>query len=240
MSVNAIVPLTNVGLLATAVENVMNRPPELPGVAVMYGFSGLGKSLSAAYTANLHRAYYLQCRESFTRKAFVQAMLREMGITPMKTLNEMIDQVAEQLSRSGRPLIIDDVQYVIEKSAANIITDLYEASQGTLVLIGEEHVPTAMSKRLERLHNRVLEWVPAQEASLDDVQLLAEKSYPDIEIDADLLERVNTRVRGCLRRVAVNLYQIHSEALANGWSRVDLATWGDRDIHTGQAPARRG
>ncbi|AXY41628.1 ATP-binding protein [Halomonas sp. JS92-SW72] len=240
MSVNTIVPLTNVGLLATAVENVMNRPPELPGVAVMYGFSGLGKSLAAAYTANLHRAYYLQCRESFTRKAFVQAMLREMGITPMKTLNEMIDQVAEQLSRSGRPLIIDDVQYVIEKSAANIITDLYEASQGTLVLIGEEHVPTAMSKRLERLHNRVLEWVPAQEATLDDVRLLAEKSYPDIEIGVDLLERVNTRVRGCLRRVAVNLYQIHSEALANGWAHVDLATWGDRDIHTGQAPARRG
>lgn len=240
MSVNTIVPLTNVGLLATAVENVMNRPPELPGVAVMYGFSGLGKSLAAAYTANLHRAYYLQCRESFTRKAFVQAMLREMGITPMKTLNEMIDQVAEQLSRSGRPLIIDDVQYVIEKSAANIITDLYEASQGTLVLIGEEHVPTAMSKRLERLHNRVLEWVPAQEATLDDVRLLAEKSYPDIEIAGDLLETVNRRVKGCLRRVAVNLYQIHSEALANGWGCVDLATWGDRDIHTGQAPARRG
>lgn len=240
MSVNSIVPLTNVALLASAVENVMNRPPELPGIAVMYGFSGLGKSLAAASVANAHRAYYLQCRESFTKKALVQAMLREMGITPMKTLNEMIDQVAEQLSRSGRPLIVDDVQYVIEKSAANVLTDLYEASQGTLVLIGEEHVPTAMSKRLERLHNRVLEWVPAQEATLDDVRLLARRSYPDIEIDDDLLGRVNTRVRGCLRRVAVNLYQIHCEAMANGWNRVDLATWGERDIHTGQAPARRG
>ncbi|KGE77672.1 AAA family ATPase [Halomonas salina] len=240
MSVNTIVPLTNVGLLASAVENVTNRPPELPGIAVMYGFSGYGKSLAAAYTANLHRAYYLQCRESFTKKAFVQAMLREMGITPTKTLNDMIDQVAEQLSRSGRPLIIDDVQYILEKAAANLITDLYEASQGTLILIGEEHVPTAMSRRLERLHNRVLEWVPAQPASLDDVSLLAAKSYPEIEIDDDLLEMVNTRVGGCLRRVAVNLYQIHAEALANGWTLVGLKEWGDREIHTGQAPARRG
>ena len=66
--------------------------------------------------------------------------------------------------------------------------------------------------RLERLHNRVLEWVPAQAASLDDVRALADKSYPDIEIDDDLLEAVNDRVKGCLRRVAVNLYQIHSEA----------------------------
>lgn len=239
MSVNTIVPLTNVGLLAHAVESAANRPPELPGLVVMYGPSGYGKSLAAAYAANLHRAYYVECRESWTKKAFLVAILREMGIIPMKTLSEMVDQVAEQLSRSARPLIVDDVQYVIDKAAANVLTDIYNASQGTLILIGEERVPTSMA-RLERLHNRVLEWVPAQKASLDDVRELASRSYPDVDMDDDLLQAVNDRVRGCLRRVAVNLYRIHSEALANGWERVDLDTWGERTIHTGQPPARRG
>ena len=233
MSVNTIVPLTNVGLLAAAVESAANRPPELPGLVVMYGPSGYGKSLAAAYAANLHRAYYVECRESWTKKAFVVAVLREMGIIPMKTLSEMVDQIAEQLSRSGRPLIVDDVQYVIDKAAANVLTDIYNASQGTLILIGEERVPASMA-RLERLHNRVLEWVPAQAASLDDVRALADKSYPD------LLQAVNDRVKGCLRRVAVNLYQIHSEATANGWQMVGLREWGEREIHTGQPPARRG
>ncbi|MBB3231738.1 AAA family ATPase [Halomonas stenophila] len=239
MSVNTIVPLTNVGLLAQAVESAASRPPELPGLVVMYGPSGYGKSLAAARSANLHRAYYVECRESWTKKAFLTAILREMGIIPTRTLSEMVDQVAEQLSRSGRPLIVDDVQYVIDKAAANVLTDIYNASQGTLILIGEERVPASMA-RLERLHNRVLEWVPAQPANLDDVRQLAESSYPDLEIDDDLLDTVVARVRGCLRRVAVNLYQIHSEALANGWNRVDLDTWGDREIHTGQPPARRG
>ena len=239
MSVNTIVPLTNVGLLAAAVESAANRPPELPGLVVMYGPSGYGKSLAAAYAANLHRAYYVECRESWTKNAFVVAVLREMGIIPMKTLSEMVDQIAEQLSRSGRPLIVDDVQYVIDKAAANVLTDIYNASQGTLILIGEERVPASMA-RLERLHNRVLEWVPAQAASLDDVRALADKSYPDIEIEDDLLEAVNDRVKGCLRRVAVNLYQIHSEATANGWTMVGLREWGEREIHTGQPPARRG
>jgi len=238
MSVNTIVPLSNVGLLARAVESAANRPAELPGLVVMYGPSGYGKSLAAAYAANLHRAYYVECRESWTKKAFLTAILREMGIIPTKTLSEMVDQVAEQLSRSGRPIIIDDVQYVIDKSAANVLTDIYNASQGTLILIGEERVPASMA-RLERLHNRVLEWVPAQAASLDDVQALAEASYPDVEMADDLLEVVRTRVKGCLRRVAVNLYRIHSEALANNWGRVDVATWGERAIHTGQPPTRR-
>lgn len=238
MSVNTIVPLTNVGLLAQAVESATNRPPELPGLVVMYGPSGYGKSLAAAYAANLHRAYYVECRESWTKKAFLIAILREMGIIPMKTLSEMVDQVAEQLSRSGRPIIIDDVQYVIDKTAANVLTDIYNASQGTLILIGEERVPASMA-RLERLHNRVLEWVPAQAASLGDVIELAQSSYPDVEMDEGLLDEVRKRVKGCLRRIAVNLYRIHSEALANNWKYVDLDTWGERTIHTGQPPARR-
>lgn len=239
MSVNTIVPLTNVGLLTAAVASAAHRPPELPGLVVMYGPSGYGKSLAAARAANLHRAYYVESRESWTKKAFLIAILREMGVIPMKTLSEMVDQVAEQLSRSGRPLIVDDVQYIIDKSAANVLTDIYNASQGTLILIGEERVPASMA-RLERLHNRVLEWVPAQPASLDDVRALAQSSYPDVQIADDLLGTVNDRVKGCLRRVAVNLYQIHCEALANGWESVDLTTWGKRQIHTGQPPARRG
>ncbi len=239
MSVNTIAPLTNVGLLANAVESAASRPAELPGLVVMYGPSGYGKSQAAAFSANLHRAYYVECRESWTKKAFLIAILRDMGIIPAKTLSEMVDQVAEQLSRSGRPLIVDDVQYVIDKAAANVLTDIYNASQGTLILIGEERVPASMA-RLERLHNRVLEWVPAQAASHEDVEQLAARSYPNLEIAPDLLATVCDGVRGCLRRVAVNLYQINAEATANGWDRVDLALWGDRGIHTGQPPARRG
>ncbi|OLO06847.1 DNA transposition protein [Salinicola sp. MH3R3-1] len=238
MSVNTIVPLTNVALLAAAIERAASRPTGLPGLVVMYGPSGYGKSLAASYSANQHRAYYVECRESWTKKAFLLAILREIGVIPAKTISEMVDQIAEQLSRSGRPLIVDDVQYVIDKAAANVLTDLYNASEGTIILIGEERVPASMG-RLERLHNRVLEWVPAEAASLDDVRALAKRSYSDVKIEDDLLTVVNDRVRGCLRRVAVNLYQIHQEALANGWERVDAATWGDREIHTGQPPARR-
>lgn len=238
MSVNTIVPLTNVALLAEALERAVNRPQALPGLVVFYGPSGYGKSVAAAQSANAHRAYYVECRESWTKKAFLQAVLREMGVVAHKTISAMVDQVAEQLSLSGRPLIVDDVQYVIDKAAANVLTDIYNASSGTLVLIGEERVPASMM-RLERLHNRVLEWVPAEAASIDDVIELANRSYADIDIDIGLLEEINKRTRGCLRRIAVNLYQVHIEALANGWDHVDLATWGDRAIHTGMPPARR-
>lgn len=240
MSVSKIVALTNVGLLASAIERAQSRPMGLPGLVAMYGASGLGKSVGAAFAANRYRAYYVECRDTWSKKAFLQAILREMSVLPGRTLSDMVDQVAEQLSRSGRPLIIDDVQYLLDKAVANVLTDIYNASQGTLVLIGEERVPTSLAK-LERLHNRVLEWVPAQPATLEDMQALATASYPKLQIEDALLEDLRKAVHGCLRRVAVNLYRIYSEAEAIGLDAVDLQQWKQlgRGWFTGEAPARR-
>lgn len=224
MSASKIIPLTNVGLLAGAIDRAMQRPIGLPGLVVMYGPSGLGKSVAAACSATQHRAYYVECRNTWTKKAFLLAILREMAISPAVTLSEMVDQVAEQLSLSGRPLIVDDVQYLLDKAIANILTDIYNASQGTIVLIGEKGVPASMAK-LERLHNRVLEWVPAQAATLADVKRLASSSYPGLEMADDLLADLVKNVKGCLRRIAVNLYRVNNECTARGLRAVSLADW---------------
>lgn len=239
MSGYKIIPLTNVGLLASAIERAQTRPQGLPGLIVMYGASGLGKTVGAAFAANIYRGYYVECRDTWTKKAFLSAILREMGIPPGRTMAEMAEQVADQLSRSARPLIVDDVQYLLDKAAANVLTDIYNASHGTIVLIGEERVPASMAKK-ERLHNRVLEWVPAQPATLEDMRLLATNSYPKLQIHDDLLEDLRRAVRGCLRRIVVNLYHVYSEASAMCLDSVDLALWGKRGWFTGDAPTRRG
>lgn len=238
MSVTKIVPLTNVGLLAGAMNRAQSRPSGLPGLVAMYGPSGLGKSAAAAFAANMHRAYYVECRDTWSKKAFLQSVLLEMSVQSSRTMSEMVDQIAVQLSASGRPLIIDDVQYLLDKAVANVLTDIYNASQGTIVIIGEERVPSSLAK-LERLHNRVLEWVPAQPATIDDLKQLATSSYPKLTIADDLLEDLNRATKGCLRRAAVNLYRIQSEASAMMRDNIDLAAWGKRGWDNGEAPARR-
>ncbi|UZD92720.1 ATP-binding protein [Pseudomonas corrugata] len=238
MSVTKIVPLTNVGLLSGAMSRAQARPAGLPGLLVMYGPSGYGKSAAAAFAANQHRCYYTECRDTWSKKAFLAAILRDMSILPSRTLSEMVDQIAVQLSTSRRPLIVDDVQYLLDKATANVLTDIHNASEGTVVLIGEERVPSSL-QRLERLHNRVLEWIPAQPATIDDIRQLAIETYPGMKFGEDLLDDLRTATRGCLRRVAVNLHKVQSEAAAMMIDFVDLAAWGKRSWFTGEAPVRR-
>lgn len=238
MSATKIAPLTNVGLIASAIEKSLARPKNLPGLVVMYGASGLGKTVGATFAANVYRAYYIECRDTWTKKAFLTAVLREMTVMPSRTTSEMVDQIADQLSRSGRPLIIDDAQYLLDKAAANVLTDIYNSSRATIILIGEERIPASLAK-LERLHNRVLEWVPAQPASKDDIRTLTQQSYPELRFDDDLLESLRLTVRGCLRRVVVNLHRVFSEAQTQGWSSVSLSQWGQRGWFTGEPPLRK-
>lgn len=234
----AIAPLQNVMLVWQALDRALQRPEHLPGMVAVYGPSGVGKSMAAAWSANKARAYYVELRSTWTKKAMIEAMCREMGMPPARTIYEGVDQVAEQLALSGRPLIVDEADYLVKKSNVEMIRDIYESSHGTVLLIGEENLPQKLG-RWERFHNRVLDWVPAQLCSLDDARGLA-SVYAQIQIADDLLEAVIRQSHGITRRVAVNLDRINHTATAEGWREVTLAQWGKRGFYTGQAPVRGG
>ena len=230
--------LRNVRLCAVLLQRAMERPAHLPGMVCFYGPSGWGKSFSAAYSANKHRAYYVECKSSWTKKALLGAILNEMGLPQTGTLYEMTDMIAEQLVLSQRPLIIDEMDHIVDKKAVEIIRDVYEGSNAPILMIGEEMLPAKL-RRWERFHNRMLAWQPAQPADLDDARQLARIYCDKVKVADDLLDMFVKATRGCTRRICVNLYQAETLGVATGLERIDMKTWGDRPIYTGDAPKRR-
>lgn len=237
--VNTVAPLANVAICVSAMERAMNRSPHLPGMVTFYGPSGYGKSTAATYTAHKHRAYYVQCMSAWTKKSFLSHVLIEMRIAPGRTIPDMTLQVAEQLALSDRPLIIDEMDHLAEKKVVEIVRDIYEASGGAaILLIGEETLPIKLRK-WERFHGRMLDWVPAQEADFSDAQHLHQLYCHKVTIADDLIKKVSDLARGSVRRICVNLDRIEKEAAAEGLHEMDLATWGTRELYTGEAPRRR-
>ena len=231
-------PLANVGLTLAALGGAVNRPAHLPGLVVLYGPSGLGKSTAACLAATQLRAYYVQAKSSWTRKAVYQSILKDMGVKAERTLYDMEDQVATQLAASGRPLIIDEADHLVAKGCIEIVRDIYEASNAAILLIGEEHLPSGL-ERWERIHNRVLEWVPAQYADMDDASALRGLYCDKVSIADDLLEHIHLASKGVVRRICVNLERVQQHALTLGKREISLAEWGDSPLYTGEAPRRR-
>lgn len=234
-----VAPLTNVSITTNAIRDAQGRAQGLPGLVVLHGPSGWGKSTAAGYAAVQTRAYYVQCQTLWARSDFIAAVSREMGLAVKGTVARMADAIAEQLTLSGRPLIIDEAHVMVERATgAGAIKDLHDATAGTILLIGEEMLPQSMT-RYERLHGRVLEWVSAQPCCLADAAALCRIYAPGVRVADDLLRDLVTKAKGSVRRVAVNLDRIRSEARKLGWESVTRAQWGERSIYTGEPPARR-
>lgn len=230
--------LQNVMLCSRIMERAINREPNLPGIVAFTGPSGYGKSMAASYCANKFNGFYVECRSYFTRKSFAEAILTEMGIRPARTLAGMMNQAAEQLDLSQRPLIIDEGDYLVDNKTINLLRDLHEAGRTSILLIGEENMPRNLL-RLERFHNRVLVWELAQPSNNDDTRKLAAHYCPGIEVDADLLNRVREVSRGVARRICVNLDMIRDHCQKHGLRKIDLDGWGKRALYSGDAPQRR-
>jgi len=233
-----IAQIHNLELVRTAAERLAGRTAGLPGMAALYGPAGYGKTTAALAIANENRAYFVQMRSAWGRKALLEKVLLEMGAKPHGTIPQMLDQVCEQLATSGRMLMIDEFDYCIRNdSMIELVRDIYEGSQATLLLLGEEMLPQKL-KRWERFHSRILSWIPAQPVSVADAGALVPIYCPGLHVAGDLLEHLVRVSGGSVRRVSVNLATIHEAASVEGWDSVDRKAWGERPIYTGDAPRR--
>lgn len=229
--------IQNLTLVRTALESLNGRAAGLPGLGVLYGPAGWGKTTALVAVANASRAYYVQMRSVWGRKALLEKILFEMGLKSHGTIARMLDDICTQLASSRRPLIIDEFDFALRgDSMVELVRDIYEGSQAPMMLCGEELLPRKLA-RWERFHSRVLAWMPAAPVSLADARELA-PVYCATPCDDDYLGLLVEKSAGSVRRIAVNLARAAEIAAAEGWRKIDRKSWGDTPLYTGHAPAR--
>lgn len=233
----SIAQLRNVALFAEAMTAAIMRPAHLPGLLAFHGPSGYGKTFAATYGANVHRAFYVEARSSWTKRALCMAILREIGVEPRQRVYEMQEQIAAALATSQRPLILDEADHVLAAGAIEIIRDIHESSGCVVALIGEERLPQKLAK-WERVHGRMLDWVGAQPSDLREVGLLADIYCGGIELDPKLQAAVLQASNASVRRICVNLSLLAELAQTKGLTRMSTKDW-SRDFFTGSAPSPR-
>ena len=231
--------LANVSRTMEAAMRISERAAHLPGLAVAYGPSGFGKSVAATVTMLQQNAVYVECRSSWTKRDLVEAIAIELGITPLKRVSKTVEAVGEELARSRRLVIIDEADILVDKGHIEMVREIHMTSDAPIMLIGEEALPAKL-RRYERIHNRILEWVPFARASLEDARALASIYGRGVTFADDLLDRIVRECAGRVRRIVVNMDGIRSAAIREGADVATLDWWGDRPLYTGEAPSREG
>jgi DNA transposition AAA+ family ATPase len=234
----SVAPLRNVASMMTLIDRVRDRAFGLPGMATFYGPSGFGKSTAATYAMNFYEACYIEVGPLWRSKQLLAAIAHELALKPARTAADIFEQVAEQLARAQRPLLIDEADRLVRDDMVEVVRGLYESSNVPVILIGEEELPQKLMK-WERVHGRMMDWVAAQPAEMADVTQLAAIYAGGIEIKEDLKLRLLKESGGSLRRVSTNLSHVKETAITLGLTKVGISEWGARPFFRGEAPPPR-
>lgn len=235
---NNVAGLRNVTSLSYLVDRVENRGGTLPGMACFYGPSGWGKTTAAGYCANRHDCHLVEMKSTWRTKKFLEAVATEISIRPAKVIADIMDQIAERLSRTGRTLLIDEADKLLSGNMIELVRDIYESSKVGVILIGEENLPQDL-RRIERVHGRMLDWVGAQPGTAQDLEQLIAAYAPGIKIADDLKAQILAAAGPSIRRMCVNISTVAERAKTVGKDEIGMADLGKVTFFTGEAPAPR-
>lgn len=238
--VGGIAAIATLDVVQATLEQLATRRQGVPGIGVLYGPSGWGKTFATNSLANESRAYYVQMLSAWRSKDLLTKILAEMGVAHKTgTVSKLLDLVTGQLSASRRTLIIDEFDHAAKSdSLIELTRDIYEGSQGSLLLVGEELLPRKL-EAWERFHSRVSAWAPAQRVSYDDAEKLAPIYCPDVELTAEVLEKLVAISKGSVRRVVTCLTAIHQHSQLYALDQIGIAELATIALPSDRAPERR-
>lgn len=237
--VNGPIALKNVAAFMAMTARLIDRSPHLPGIAVCHGPSGYGKTYASIFAQNKTRAVRVEVGDSWTRSTLLKSILFECGVEPRGTVAGMAEKVKIELGNDlRRPLLIDEADKLVDKGFIELVREIQEHSGAPVILIGEEKLASKI-ERVERVCNRVLDWMPAQPCDREDTEQLAKAFCAGIAIAPDLLDEIRRQSQGRARRIVVNLARVQELARNKGTKEMDRAAWGRAEFFTSKAPKAR-
>lgn len=220
-----IVPIKNVSRLLDASEALINRPIGMPGIGLMHGRSGFGKTTAATWMVNQCHGVYVRAIATSTPASMLSAIMRELDIEVRGSTNaDKVEAIVHKLADTQRPLFIDEADYIVEsKRLTETLRDIHDLSTMPVILIGMDSIKRKLQER-EQFTGRIAQWVEFQPADIQDCRLLAD-GMCEVRVSDDLLERLHKAASGSVRLITVGLGRIEQFARARGLDSLCNAEW---------------
>lgn len=231
--------LTNMRLAMEAMVRLDDPREGVERMGVLFGYSGWGKTMAAAYTCDKYDGIFLTANRTWTPGVMLKLLARELGIEHLeRTAADRLDQITAALNNYRRPVVIDEFDQVEHCKWIELIRTIYDQTKVPFLLVGEESLPAKLQRR-RQFHNRIRVHMPAQPCSLPDALVLRDHYCQQAHIAEDLVAAIVSTCNGVTRYIANNLIEAESEALKRQKSTITLADWGDLPIQSGQVQTRR-
>ncbi len=222
-----------------ALAYLLGRPVDhQPGLGMIYGHPGLGKTQFSQRTCILNQYIYYSAKKSDSPKSFIASLSYELMlryrpaenprlIGSRSTLfNICVDILNHETMAPSMPVIfIDEVDNIIHKPHEEIVgmlRDIVDATAAVVMLVGMQDLRQKIVKLNAHYYNRVVYFCEFKRLEASDIRLLI-RDLCEVTLDSTIQKTIIDESKGDARKVIKQIRLYEETAQRNGLHKLTAA-----------------
>ena len=214
------VKTTNVKNFIGLVENLINKPKNIPKMGLVYGEPGLGKSQTALWLACKYDAIYLRATNLMTGRWLLEEMVKELDEIPRFLTSDNFNIVVKKLKQKPQVIFIDEIDYLMNNyKTIETLRDIHDETGCPIIFIGMGLAHRKL-ERYKHLYDRFSEILKFETFGVDDLSQIIGK-LSEITFTPDAIEYSHTKYNR-FRQIVQLINQMETFVKDNNLAEINM------------------
>ena len=186
------VKTNNVRNFIGLIENLQNKPKNIPKMGLVYGEPGLGKSQTALWLACKYDGIYIRASNLMTSRWLIEEIVREMDELPRYLTSDNFNVVISKLSQKPKIIFVDEIDYLMNNyKSVETLRDIHDKTDCPIVFVGMGLAHRKL-ERYKHLYDRFSEIVKFETFGVNDIgQIIGQLS--EVTFTPDSIEYIHKK-----------------------------------------------
>ena len=212
------VKTTNVKNFIGLVENLINKPKNIPKMGLVYGEPGLGKSQTALWLACKYDGIYLRASNLMTGRWLLEEIVKELDEIPRFLSSDNFNVVVKKLKQNLQIIFIDEIDYLMNNyKSIETLRDIHDETGCPIIFIGM----SLAHRKLERythLYDRFSEVLKFETFGVNDLSQIFNQ-LSEVTFTPDAIEYIHSKFNR-FRQIVQLINQIETFAKDNNLTEI--------------------
>lgn len=182
----------NVKQFIALMDELQKLPSSIPKLALVYGEHGLGKSQTIQWWADKNDSVYVRATQGMTSRWLLAEIAEELGEDPFWHTQETFTLIENHLRQHPKVIIVDEIDYLIEKHTVETLRDLHDKTGCPIVLVGMGYADKKLA-RYPHLVDRIYKTLKFERFNQNDITDILNQ-LTDITFTEDAINYLATRI----------------------------------------------
>jgi DNA transposition AAA+ family ATPase/Fe-S-cluster formation regulator IscX/YfhJ len=202
------------------VENLQNKPKNIPKMGLVYGEPGLGKSQTALWLACKYDGIYLRASNLMTGRWLLEELVKELDEIPRYLTSDNFNLVVKKLKAEPKIIFIDEIDYLMNNyKTIETLRDIHDETDCPIIFIGMGLAHRKL-ERYKHLYDRFSEILKFGIFGVNDLKQIFDQ-LSEVKVDTNSIEYIYPKYNR-FRQIVQLINQLENFAKDNNLVEINM------------------